>query len=429
MPEINKNKLKRIIWAALAVACGSILLYWLLNNEVRVKLVFNTIKGIFGPFVLGAAMAFVLNVPMCAFEKWFKFVKKDKLRRIIAITLTLVAFTIVVGAISVLLTFAIIDAYGALETKLRDYEFLNGFLSRLQPLLSIELDGIDLNEFGMKDVWDLFTQLLDTWGSSVSSIISGAFSTVGKIGGAIVNFVIAIVFALYCLGQKETLARQGRKLLYAFFPEKFADETIRIMRLSNATFSNFLSGQCIEVCILGVMFAITMAIFRMPFIALISILIAVTAFIPIVGAFAGCIIGAFLILMKNPDNPMQAVLFVVLFLVLQQIEGNLIYPRVVGNSVGLSGMWVLLAIAVGGKLFGIVGMFMMIPFVSVLYTVLQEKTHKRLDKRITEENLDPEKLKVQPPEPKQRMKFGRKETKNNVKTDKETEKQVNETKK
>ena len=404
MPEINKNTMKRIIWALLAVACGSIVLYWLLNNEVRVKNVFDRIKSIFNPFILGAAMAFVLNVPMRAFEKLFKFVKHDKLRRIIAIALTLIAFTLVVGAISVLLTFAIIDAYAVLESKLTDYEFLNGFLVRLQPLLSVDLGEIDPGTFGLKDFWNLLVQLTETWGSSISSIISSAFSTVGKIGGAIVNFVIAIVFSIYCLGQKDTLVRQGRKILYAFFPEKFADETVRILRLSSTTFSNFLSGQCIEVCILGAMFAVTMAIFRMPFVALISILIAVTAFIPIVGAFAGCIVGAFLILMKNPENPMQAVLFVILFLVLQQIEGNFIYPRVVGNSVGLSGMWVLLAVAVGGKLFGIVGMFMMVPFASVLYTILREKTHKRLDRRVNEQNLDPEKLNVQPPELRSRTK-------------------------
>lgn len=393
-PEINKKTLKKVF----LVVAACIVLYWLLNNEVRVKSVFDVLKSIFNPFILGAAMAFVLNVPMRAIEKWFKFIKNDKWRRIVAMVLTLIAFLLVVAAVSVLLIFAIIDAYGALESKLRDYEFMNRFLTQLQPILSLNLAGIDLHNFGFREIFALAEQLIETLGSSISAIVSGAFSTVGKIGGAVVNFVIAIVFALYCLGQKETLARQGRKLLYAFFPEKFADETVRILRLSNSTFSNFLSGQCIEVCILGAMFAVTMAIFRMPFIALISILIAVTAFIPIVGAFAGCIIGAFLILMRNPDNPMQAVLFVILFLVLQQIEGNLIYPRVVGNSVGLSGMWVLLAVAVGGKLFGVVGMFMMIPFASVLYTILQEKTHKRLEKKLEDKDFDQEKLKVQPPE-------------------------------
>lgn len=396
MLEFNKKSLKKIFF----IVAAAIILYWLLNETERVKTVYGVIKSIFSPFVLGAALAFVLNVPMRLFEQLLKFVKHEKFRRILAIVLTLIAFLLVVGAVSVLLTFAIIDAYNALESKLRDYEFLNTFISRLQPILALDLDGFDLHNFGFSEVVTVLEQVLDKIGSSLSAIVSGAFSTVGKIGTAVVNFVIAIVFALYCLGQKETLARQGRKLLYAFCPEKFADETVRILRLSNTTFSNFLSGQCIEVCILGAMFAVTMAIFKMPFVALISILIAITAFIPIVGAFAGCIIGAFLILMKNPDNPMQAVIFVIMFLVLQQIEGNLIYPRVVGNSVGLSGMWVLLAIAIGGKLFGIVGMFLMIPFASVLYTILQEKTKGRLSSR----EIDPDKLMVHPPELRSNMK-------------------------
>ena len=403
MLEINKKTLKKVFW----VVAACIVLYWLLHEETRVKSVFNLISSIFSPFILGAAMAFVLNVPMRALEKLFKFIKHDKLRRAVAIVLTLVAFLLIVGAVSVLLTFAVIDAYNALESKLSDFKFLNSFLTQLQPILSIDIESIDLQNFGFKEIFSLAEQLIEQLGSSISAIVSGAFSTVGKIGGAVVNFIIAIVFALYCLGQKETLARQGRKLLYAFCPEKFADETVRILRLSNSTFSNFLSGQCIEVCILGAMFAVTMAIFKMPFIALISILIAITAFIPIVGAFAGCIIGAFLILMRNPDNPMQAVIFVIMFLVLQQIEGNLIYPRVVGNSVGLSGMWVLLAVAIGGKLFGVVGMFMMIPFASVLYTILQEKTHNRLDKKLAEREIDPEKLKVQPPELRSQLKENR----------------------
>lgn len=394
---------KKTILKLFLVLAGAIVLYWLLHEEERVKNVFNVITGIFNPFVVGAAIAFVLNVPMRAFEKWMKGLKFVKLRRILAIVLTAIAFLIVLGAVGVLLIFSVIDAYNALETKLQDYEFLSTFFEQLQPILSLDFDAIDLRNMGFREVLSIISQVLEQVGGSISAILSGAVTTVGKIGTGIVNFIIALVFALYCLFEKENLARQGRKLLYAFAPEKFADETVRILRLSNSTFSNFLSGQCIEVCILGSMFAITMAILKMPFVALISILIAITAFIPIVGAFAGCIVGAVLILMKNPDNPMQAVLFVIIFLVIQQIEGNLIYPHVVGNSVGLSGMWVLMAITIGGKLFGIVGMFLMIPVVSVVYTVVQEKTHKNLSKK----DLDPEKLKAQPPELRSKRKENR----------------------
>jgi predicted PurR-regulated permease PerM len=215
--------------------------------------------------------------------------------------------------------------------------------------------------------------------------------------GAVVNFVIAIVFALYSLFQKEVLARQGRRLLYAFVPEKAADYVVRVLRLTNSTFSNFLSGQCVEVCILGSLFAITMAIFKMPYIPLISVLIAVTAFIPIVGAWVGCIVGAFLIFVAEPS---QAFWFVIMFVILQQVENNLIYPKVVGTSIGLSGMWVLVAVGIGGQLMGVAGMFLMIPIVSVFYTLLQEQTNRRLSLR----EIDPEKLSVQPPELSSKLK-------------------------
>jgi predicted PurR-regulated permease PerM len=169
------------------------------------------------------------------------------------------------------------------------------------------------------------------------------------------------------------------------------------MRLTNSTFSNFLSGQCIEVVILGTMFAIAMSIFGMPYIPLISVLIAVTAFIPVVGAWVGCILGGFLIFVANPS---QALWFVIMFIILQQIENNLIYPKVVGTSIGLSGMWVLVAVALGGQLMGVAGMFLMIPIVSVFYTLFQEHTHRRLQMR----DIDSEKLNVQPPELSSKLK-------------------------
>ena len=179
---------------------------------------------------------------------------------------------------------------------------------------------------------------------------------------------------------------------------------IHIMRLSNSTFSNFLSGQCIEICILGGMIAVSMAILKMPYIPLVSVLVAITAFVPIVGAWAGCIVGAFFMLV---NDPMQAVWFVVMFLVVQQIEGNLIYPKVVGNSIGLSGMWVIAAISIGGDLFGVVGMMLMIPFASVLQVILKEEVAVRLSNR----KINPEKLKAHPPIMRSHLKEKREENK------------------
>ena len=230
-------------------------------------------------------------------------------------------------------------------------------------------------------------------------IVGGTFKAIGNVGTGIFDAVVALVFAIYCLFRKEILARQARRLVYAFLPEKFCDETVRVMRLTSSTFANFISGQFLEACILGSLFAIAMLIFRMPYVPLISVLIAVTALVPIVGAFVGCIVGAFLILVEA--GIVKALWFVVMFLIIQQIEGNVIYPKVVGKSVGLPGMWVLFAVSVGGELMGIAGMFVMIPVVSVLYTLLREVTSKRLEIK----GVPRDKLQDQPPE--YRVKLGR----------------------
>jgi predicted PurR-regulated permease PerM len=249
-----------------------------------------------------------------------------------------------------------------------------------------------------------------------ADILGGTFKAIGNVGGFVFDAVVAMVFAIYCLFCKEILARQGRRLIYAFLPEKFCDETVRIMRLTSNTFANFISGQFLEACILGSLFAIAMLIFRMPYVPLISVLIAVTALVPIVGAFAGCIVGAFLILVEA--GIVKALWFVVMFLVIQQFEGNVIYPKVVGKSVGLPGMWVLFAVSVGGELMGVAGMFVMIPIVSVLYTLLREITNRRLEAK----GIPREKLQDQPPDyrvklgrnankPRKQWKFGKKKTK------------------
>jgi len=400
--ELNKKTLRNIF----LVVAACIVLYWILHASDQVGKVFAVINGVISPFALGAAIAFVINVPMRAIEGLLKKIKSDSFRRLIAIVLTFLVVLLVLAVVFWLLIPQLIETVQSLIPKLQAFfvnaeAFVMDFLNDNPELMAWIEKNTDFESF---DWGALVQKALTVVGNSLATIVNGAVSAIGSVTGAIVDLVIAVVFSLYCLFQKETLARQGRKLLYAFLPEKVSDQIVRIMRLSNSTFSNFLSGQCIEVCILGALFAVSMAIFKMPYIPLVSVLVAVTAFIPIVGAFIGCIVGAFLIFV---NDPMQAVWFVVMFLVLQQIENNLIYPRVVGTSIGLSGMWVLLAVAIGGELMGVAGMFLMIPIASVIYTLLREYTNKCLDKR----NLDPEKLKDQPPELRSHFKARREKRK------------------
>ena len=385
--HIEKKTLKSIF---IGVAL-SIILFWILNETERVKAVWNVISSVTFPFVLGASLAFILNVPMRAIEGLLMGLKKPRLRRTLSVLLTFVAVLLILALVILLLIPQIGDTVRALVPKLFDFAdqietFVIDSINNNPDLM--EIIGTELEKF---DWGSLAQDVIKMISSSLTAIVAGAFSAIATASSVLMDVVIAIVFAVYCLFQKETLSRQGRKLVYAFLPEKTADYIIRVMRLTNTTFSNFFSGQCLEVVILGSMFAITMAAFRMPYVPLISVLIAVTAFIPVVGAWVGCVLGAFFILVANP---LQAVWFVIMFVVLQQIENNLIYPRVVGTSIGLSGMWVLIAVGVGGALMGVAGMFLMIPVVSVLYTLLTEYTNNRLKYK----TISPDKLKAQPPE-------------------------------
>ncbi len=392
---IDKKTIRNIFLGVI----GCIVLYWVLHEPDRFRGVIGTITGIISPFLAGAGLAFILNVPMRAFEGLLKGIPRPGLRRVLAVLLTFVALLLVLALVFYLLIPQIGQTIQSLIPQLIEFvneaeKWVNGFLQDNPELMKWITDNTDLENF---DWASILQRAITIVGDSVSKIVVGAFSAIGSITDAVVDAVIALVFGLYCLFRKEILARQGRRLLYAFIPERWADETIRVLRLTNSTFSNFLSGQCLEVCILGCMIAVSMTIFRMPYIPLVSVLAAVTAFIPLVGAFVGCVLGAFFIMV---DDPLLAACFVIMFLVIQQIEGNMIYPRVVGSSIGLPGMWVLVAVAFGGELMGVAGMFLMIPLASVAYTLLGELTGKRLKKK----GIPEEKLRDHPPELKSKFK-------------------------
>lgn len=396
--HIDKKTIRNLSLAGI----GCIVVYWLLHETERFQSLWASLTGMLSPFVIGAAIAFILNVPMRAIERKLIFIRKSGLRRTTAVLLTLVFLALILAGVFWLIIPQITETIQLLIPKLTDF-FLRveasvvGFLNENPNLMQWVYDNTGIESL---DWSGLIQEAMGILKNSVTVIATSAITAVGGVTSAIVNAVIGIVFALYCLGRKEILARQGRRLLYALLPEKASDEIIRIMRLTNSTFSNFISGQCLEAVILGCLFAVSMAIMKMPYITLVSVLIAVTALVPIVGAFVGCAVSAFLILV---NDPFQALIFVAMFLVIQQIEGNLIYPKVVGTSIGLPGMWVLVAVTVGGDLMGVAGMLIMIPISSVLYTLLREFTARR----VAERNIDPEKLMDQPPELKSKFKENR----------------------
>lgn len=387
--QIDKKTMHRIFW----LIAGSIVFAWLILDTGRASAMFDKVWDLFSPFVVGAGIAFVFNVPMRAIERQLEGMKSDGLRRGLAIVLTLAAMVLVIMFVVELLIPQISQTIASLMQR------IPAFIDRTSALLMAymeenpEIQVWVMESFDLKSLdWEtILKDGLTFAGNQVATLMGGAVNVIGSVTSGIVNFVISAVFAMYCLGRKEILARQGRRILYSVLPEKRTDEIIRILRLTNSTFSNFISGQCLEAVILGCLFAVAMVIFGMPYAPLVSVVIAVTALIPVVGAFVGCVVGAFFILV---DSPLQAVTFVAMFLVIQQLENNLIYPRVVGTSIGLPGMWVLLAVTVGGEIMGVGGMLVMIPLASVVYTLAREFTSNRLSER----NIPEEKLRDQPPE-------------------------------
>lgn len=349
-------------------------------------LIFEAIRFVFGiifPFLLGGAIAFVLNVPMSFFEKLIfgnKYLKEKKVARKLARPLSLILTIVVVIGVVVLVMFVVIPELGktllSLGMTIRTFiPEAQQFLEKLfqdNPEIQAWINNLNLDPERMINSAISFIQ------NGVGNVLNSTVSAIGSIVSGVTTFVIAFVFSCYILLQKEKLTVQARKVMYAFLSEKHVEWSLEVSSLTFKSFSNFLTGQCLEALILGVMFFVAMNIFNMPYAMLVGVLIAFTALIPIFGAFIGCVIGAFLILMVDP---FQALGFVIMFLVLQQIEGNLIYPKVVGSSVGLPSIWVLAAVTIGGSLMGVVGMLIFIPTVSVVYNLFRASVYKRLRKK------------------------------------------------
>ena len=384
---------KKILRNLFFIAGGCVVLAWILLHPEQLVAVTSYVWGLISPFVVGAAIAFVFNVPMRSVERFLEGVKRPGLRRTLAILLTLGALALVIAFVVELLIPQISATVESLVATIP--QFVRRTVDLFMEFLA---DNPEIQEWVMANTeienidWTALLQKAGTAvGSGVTAIADRAFGAITNVAGAIVDLVISLAFSVYCLARKEILARQARRIVYSILPEKAGDEIIRIMRLTNSTFSNFISGQCLEAVILGCLFAVAMLILKLPYIPLVSVIIAITALIPVVGAFVGCVLGAFFMLV---NDPVQAVTFVALFLVLQQLENNLIYPRVVGTSIGLPGMWVLVSVTIGGEVMGVAGMLLMIPLASVLYTLAGEITTRRLEAR----GIPEEKLLDQPPD-------------------------------
>lgn len=349
-----------------------ILIYWLFGHIEAVLGLCGSFLSLISPFIAGGVIAFILSVPMNAAEKHlFKSKtsnKAKKLRRLLSFFITLILlisvitlliFVVVpqltraIKTISEKIPIAIDNLFLYLEKKGVDYDYLAKQLEEFQTYQADFLDNLKGGAF-----------------EKGFGVIKSGIGFVSGIVSALSTFFIGFVVSVYILFQKEKLARQSKKVLFALLPEKIAEKTVSLATLAHGIFASFLSGQCLEAVILGTLFCVTMLILRLPYAFLIGMLISVCSLVPIVGTFLAFFIGVFLILATV--SPVKALIFAIMFLVLQQIEGQLIYPHVVGKSVGLPGLFVFTAVILGGRLFGALGMLVCIPLCSFLYCLFKD---------------------------------------------------------
>lgn len=330
------------------------------------------------PVIVGLILAFMLNVPMRGIQKRLTSLirrtghePKESIMAVFCLILTLLIILLILALAVGILVPALIES-------------INSALVLIEakwPELQVYLKDLDIDVA-------YFTEMMT--GFNVEESIKNAVSGAGEVAGHVADIAsstvsmlvtagIGFVLAIYCLLGKKTLARHSKKLLYAYLKKTVADKICYVAELINETYAKFLSGQCVEACILGGLIAIAFAIFKLPYAGLVGLLTGIMAFVPYIGAFTACAIAVILTLLAQPQ---KAIICIVVFLVVQFVENQFIYPNVVGNSVGLSPLLTLLAVFIGGQFFGVIGMILFIPIMSVVYTLLREDTNKRLRVKI-----------------------------------------------
>ncbi len=372
---LNKKLLLYVFLITVIIASA----YVAVTQPHKIAALTNTLLSLFSPFIIGFCAAYVVNLLLRPLERFWMWIwrkcKRQKfitnIKRPVCLVLS---FLIVLGAIFAIV-FMIIPTFTSTVTsfanKLPQYaKTVEGWYQKLAVFFEkhgFNMPNISLNSSALSSI---AKSLISNYGSNV---LDTTVNVTSSIVSAVVDIVLGIVFAVYLLAQKEKLGNQTRKATIAIFKKQRAEKLFDITALTNTVFTKFVTGQFTEACIIGALCFVGMLIFRMPYAAIISVMVGFTALIPIFGAFIGTGIGAFLILL---ENPIKAFWFIVFIIVLQQFEGNIIYPKVVGKSVGLPGIWVLAAVTVGGSLFGVTGMLFSVPICSVLYVLFREYVNK-----------------------------------------------------
>ena len=390
--ELNKENVKKII----GIVTFAILLSWGLKNTEILGTLFRLTVGLIMPFLIGGALAFVINVPMRFVERKLfdePYRKKNaakkkaskppmayRMKRPLSLLISLI---LVIGVVFIGMFLIVPEIANSITTIANSVKAFPQTLHQWSlelmnwmPQAAVWLENIqfDFNIDWQKTITDLISFLQNGAGN----VLNTTFNVAASIFSGLVTGFLAVVFSFYLLLNKEKLGSQVKQILYACLKEEHADYLVRVGNMANRTFSNFLSGQCLEAVILGCMFFVVLFIGNFPYAATIAVVIGSMALIPYVGAFMGLFVGCLLIAVVSLK---QMFWFIIVFLIVQQVEGQIIYPRVVGGSVGLPAIWTLFAVIVGGNISGILGMVIFIPIFSVIYALLRRNVYKRLDKK------------------------------------------------
>jgi predicted PurR-regulated permease PerM len=374
--KFRVNEMSSRLKGYLFLITYAILLYLAVSNIDAVLAVIGRIIVVLSPFILGVLFAYVLNILMNLFERKvyirLKTSRKPYIRKLFRPLSIFSTFAVVFAFLTVIALFLIPQLEESISTLTSN---MGNYLQSINKFINDIAERFGLSGEIWKDITLNWNEILTKSSQFISAALPQIYNFTKSLTNGIINIIMGLIISIYLLSKKEKMITILKKLLYAFTPQKTANKVIDIGIQANRTFQSFISGQAIEALILGGLVFVGMLIFGFPYALLCSVIIAVTALIPVFGAWIGAIPSAFIILMAQPQ---KAVWFIVFIVILQQLENNLIYPKVVGESIGLDGLWVLFALVVGGSLFGLAGMLIGIPAFAVLYAIIRRITNRRL---------------------------------------------------
>ena len=366
---------KKLFHSLLWLITYAVLLVFLLVKFDALIALLNRLANLGRPIFIGFAIAFVLNRPCAAFERFYRRglerVGGERYSRALAV---ISAYVMLIAIIAALFSFVlpkVVDSLILFANSLNGYiRNMQIWINELTVRFDLDIEFLNLTglDSALRGLVNNLVGLLSNAAPHVLAFTSGVISS-------LVTFVLALFFSVYMLSGHDALLSQFRRMLAAYMPPRPAGVITDVIHLTADTFTRFVSGQIIEACILGGLCAAGMLFIQADYAALVGVIIGVTALVPVAGAYIGAILSAFLLLMISP---IKALIFLIFLLVLQQIENNVIYPRVVGTSIGLPGIWVLSAVTIGGGVLGLAGILFSVPVASVIYTLIRRDVHKRL---------------------------------------------------